>query len=81
MRTSSDLTDSTHDRIWQLILEYARLCGRTPLAVTHAVLSSKTLQKHGYTHQQRGVLTERQGRAAIALLNHWIGVTIERAGH
>ena len=75
------ITDETHNRVWSLIQQYARLCQRTPLEVTHAVLSSKTLRKHGYTHEQRGSLTEEQGRAAIALLNHWIGVTIERAGH
>ena len=70
---SNDITDATFERVGQLVDEYARLCNRTNLEVTHALLSSNTLQKHGYTHAQNGHLTEEQGKAAIEGLNYWIG--------
>lgn len=70
---SNDITDATFERVGHLVDEYARLCGRTNLEVTHALLASRTLQKHGYTHAQRGHLTEDQGQAAIVVLNYWIG--------
>ena len=72
------ITNETHNRVWSLIQQYARLCQHTPLEVTHAVLSSKTLRKHGYTHEQRGSLTEDQGRAAVRVLDYWIGRHLEQ---
>ena len=71
----SDITDKTFERVGQLVAEYARLCGHSQLEVTHALLSSKTIRKHGYTHAQKGHLTEDQGRAAIAVLHYWIRST------
>ena len=74
----AEITDKTFECVSRRIGEYARLCGRTQTEVAYALLSSKTLRKHGYEHRQRGHLTEDQGRAAIAVLNYWIGATIER---
>ena len=68
-----EITDKTLERVGHLICEYARLCGRTNTEVAHALLGSKTLRKHGYRHEQKGHLTETQGRAAIAVLDYWIG--------
>lgn len=68
-----EITDATLGRLGYLIGEYARLCKRTNTEVAHALLASKTLTKHGYTHAQHGHLTERQGRAAIRVLDYWIG--------
>lgn len=68
-----EITDETFKRVGDLICEYARLCRRTNTEVAHALLASKTLRRCGYTHQQRGHLTEEQGRAAIAVLDYWIG--------
>ena len=67
------ITTETSNRVGNLIGQYARMCGRTNTEVAHALLASKTLAKHGYTHEQRGSLTEEQGRAAIAVLDYWIG--------
>lgn len=73
-----EISDQTLERVGYLICEYARLCGRTNAEVAHALLASKTLRRHGYQHEQRGHLTETQGRAAIAVLDYWIGAkTIE----
>lgn len=67
-----DATQDTQDRLFRLIQQYAHACGRTATEVAHAVLASKTLRMQGYSHEQKGVLTERQARAAILLLDHWI---------
>ena len=77
MDSSQDITDATFERVGDLLQRYARLCGRTNTEVAHALLSSKTLRKYGYKHSQKGHLTERQGQAAIRVLDHWIGRTIE----
>lgn len=69
---------NTHERVGQLIGEYARLCGRTNTEVAHALLASKTLAKYGYTHAQKGHLTEEQAKAAVGVLSYWIGAKIER---
>ena len=75
---TDEISDKTLTRVGHLICEYARLCERTNTEVAHALLASKTLRKHGYQHEQRGTLTEVQGRAAIAVLDYWIGAkTIE----
>ena len=71
-----EITAETFNRVGHLIERYARLCSRTNLEVTHALLASKTLQRHGYTHAQNGHLTEDQGQAAIQVLNYWISVKI-----
>lgn len=68
----AEITDKTYDRVAQLICEYARLSGHSNADVAHAVLASRTLQKHGYRHGQKGRLTEDQGLAAVALLQMWI---------
>ena len=68
-----EITDKTFERVGYLICEYARLCGRTNAEVAHALLASKTLRTYGYTHAQKGHLTETQGRAAIRVLDFWIG--------
>lgn len=75
---SDEISAATNERVSQLIGEYARLCGRTHTEVAHALLSTKTLAAHGYTHTQRGHLTEKQGKAAIRVLDYWIGAKIER---
>ena len=76
---SDEISAATNERVSRLIGEYARLCGRTHTEVAHELLASKTLAAHGYTHAQKGHLTETQGRAAIQVLNYWIEVkTIER---
>ena len=75
---TDEISDKTLTRVGHLICEYARLCGRTNTEVAHALLSSRTLQRHGYQHEQRGTLTEVQGQAAIAVLDHWIGKTYEQ---
>lgn len=67
-----EITDKTFERVGHFICEYARLCGRTNVEVAHALLGSKTLRKHGYRHEQKGHLTESQGKAAILLLDYWI---------
>lgn len=72
-----EITDETFERVDYLVGKYASLCGRTHTEVTHALLSSKTLRKHGYEHSQNGHLNEDQGKAAIAVLSYWIGATIE----
>lgn len=69
---SDEITSETYRRVGHLICEYARLCGRTNAEVAHALLGSKTLRKHGYRHEQKGHLTESQGKAAILLLDYWI---------
>lgn len=74
---SDEISDKTLERVGHLVSQYARLCDRTNTEVAHALLSSKTLRRHGYTHEQRGTLTESQGKAAIAVLNYWIGAKIE----
>lgn len=68
-----EITDKTFERVGHLICEYARLCGRTNAEVAHALLSSKTLRRYGYSHTQKGHLTEKQGKAAIRVLDFWIG--------
>lgn len=69
----TEISDRTRERVSDLIGEYARLCGRSLTDVAHALCRSKTLAKHGYTHAQKGHFTEEQGKAAIAVLNYWIG--------
>lgn len=69
-----DATDATLERLSDRMQTYARLCGRTNLEVAQALLASKTLAKHGYTHEQRGHLTEQQAHAGVLLLDNWIGV-------
>lgn len=71
-----EITDETLERVSHLIGEYARISGRTNLEVAHALLASKTLRRHGYSHAQNGHLTEAQGRAAIQVLDFWIGASI-----
>lgn len=71
-----EISDETYERVGYLIGELARLCGRTNVEVAHALLSSKTLKRHGYRHTQKGHLTETQGRAAIRVLDYWIGAKI-----
>ena len=71
--TYFDITDETFERVDHLIGEYARICGHTNLEVAHALLSSRTLRECGYSHSQKGHLTEKQGKAAIQVLNYWIG--------
>jgi len=73
-----EITTATYDRVSHLICEYARLCGRTTKEVAHALLASKTLKRYGYRHEQKGHLTESQGRAAIRVLDFWIRSHIER---
>lgn len=73
-----EITDETYERVGYLISEYARLCKRTNLEVTHALLASKTLRRYGYTHAQKGHITETQGRAAIQVLDYWIRSASER---
>ena len=68
-----EISDQTLERVGYLICEYARLCGHTTAEVAHALCNSKTLARHGYTHEQKGHFTEGQGRAAIAVLDYWIG--------
>lgn len=67
------ISEETSERVSHLIGEYARLCGRTHAEVAHALLDSRTLRRLGYSHAQRGLLTEEQGRAAIRVLDYWIG--------
>ena len=69
---ADEITDRTLERVSYLICEYARLCDRTNTEVAHALLSSKTLRRYGYSHAQKGHLTEAQGRAAIQVLDFWI---------
>ena len=78
MATAMDdeITKTTYDRVSYLICEYARLCDRTNKEVAQALVSSKTLKRHGYRYEQKGHLTESQGRAAIRVLNYWIGAKI-----
>lgn len=73
-----EISDKTLERVGYLINEYARLCGRTNAEVAHALLASKTLKRYGYRHAQRGHLTETQGRAAIQVLDYWIGKAHEQ---
>lgn len=70
-----ELTDKTYERVGELINRFARMRGRTNTEVAHALLSSRTLAKHGYRHEQKGRLTETQGQAAIRLLTYWIGAS------
>lgn len=67
-----EITTETYERVSHLICEYARMCNRTNREVAHALLASKTLKKHGYRHDQKGRLTEDQGKAAIRVLDYWI---------
>lgn len=67
-----DITDETFERVDYLICEYARISGHTNVEVAHALLSSKTLRECGYEHTQKGHLTEKQGKAAIQVLDYWI---------
>ena len=67
-----EITTETYERVSHLICEYARMCNRTNREVAHALLASKTLKKHGYCHDQKGRLTEDQGKAAIRVLDYWI---------
>lgn len=71
-----EITDATLERVSYLIGEYARLCKRTNAEVAHALLASKTLRMHGYSHAQKGHLTETQGKAAIRVLDYWIGARV-----
>lgn len=71
-----EITDRTYERVWQLVREYARLSGRTNTEVAHALLGSKTLRRCGYSHAQKGHLTETQGQAAIQVLSYWIGAKL-----
>lgn len=71
-----EITTETYERVSHLIGEYARLCNRTNREVAHALLASKTLRRHGYRHAQNGHLTEAQGKAAIRVLDFWIGASI-----
>lgn len=71
-----EITDTTLERVGYLICEYARLCKRTNTEVAHALLASKTLRAHGYGHDQKGHLTETQGKAAIRVLDYWIGARV-----
>ena len=73
-----EITDKTRDRVSYLICEYARLCNRTNAEVAHALLGSKTLRRYGYSHAQKGRLTEAQGKAAIQVLDLWIRSSIEQ---
>ena len=73
----ADITDETIRRVSELVGRYAEKCGHTMLEVTDALLASKTLRRQGYTQDQRGILTEEQGHAAIAVLEYWIGATVE----
>lgn len=73
-----EISDKTLERVGYLIQEYARMCNRTNTEVAHALLSSKTLKRYGYDHAQKGHLTEQQGRAAIQVLDFWIGSRNER---
>jgi hypothetical protein len=73
-----EITDHTYERVGYLISEYARLCKRTNTEVAHALLASKTLKRPGYRHEQKGHLTETQGKAAIQVLDFWIRSHIEQ---
>lgn len=73
-----EITDKTFERVGHLICEYARLCNRRNTEVAHALLSSKTLRRCGYSHTQKGHLTEVQGKAAIQVLDFWIRSKIEQ---
>lgn len=72
MITPKEIRASTLNRVARLVQEYAHLCNRTNTEVVHALLASKMLRRHGYTHEQAGHLTEDQGQAAIAVLDYWI---------
>lgn len=76
-----EATDQTLERLGYLMQQYASLCGRTNTEVAHALLASKTLANQGYTHEQRGHLTERQARAGVLLLDHWIARKHEQREH
>lgn len=76
-----EATDATLERLSDRMQTYARLCGRTNLEVAQALLASKTLAKHGYTHEQRGHLTEQQAHAGVLLLDHWIARKHEQREH
>lgn len=73
-----EISDETFERVGHLICEYARLCNRTNREVALALLSSKTLRRYGYSHAQKGHLTETQGKAAIQVLDFWIRSKIEQ---
>ena len=73
-----EATDATLERLSYLMQRYACMCNRTNLEVVQALLASKTLKKHGYTHEQKGHLTEQQARAGVLLLDYWIGAKIEQ---
>ena len=68
---------ATMNSVCVLIDEYAKLCGHSSVEIVNALLASKTLARHGYTAGQQGNLTEEQGLAAVAVLEHWIEVTSE----
>ena len=62
-RMDSDITGPTFERVSDLVNEYARLVGRTHTEVAHALLSSNTLKKYGYTTSRRATLPrDRAGR-------------------
>ena len=67
-----EITTETYERVSHLICEYARMCNRTNREVAHALLASKTLRRRGYRHDQKGRLTEDQGKAAVRVLDYWI---------
>lgn len=76
-----EATDATLERLGNLMQQYAAMCQRTNTEVAHALLASKTLAKHGYTHEQRGHLTEQQAHAGVLLLDHWIARKHEQREH
>lgn len=69
---ADEISDATFERVRRLVEQFAHLCNRTNVEVVHALLATRTLAQHGYTQEQGGRLTERQGKAAEQVLLHWI---------
>lgn len=65
-----DASDYSLEHAQSLVVEYARMRGRTCLEVTKAVLSTRTLQELGYAGD--GHLTQRQCDAFVRILESWI---------
>ena len=73
-----DATDEQLECISRLIGTYAQMKHVTNTQVAHALVSSKTLAKHHYTHAQKGHLTADQAQADIGVLHFWIDAATEQ---
>lgn len=68
-----NVSDVTYKRVWQLVQDCALAYGRTCSEVLTALGSSRGMREAGHGDADHGHFSEESGRAAIRVLEYWIG--------